>query len=93
MMKNCSLGNPLVDEQVGNVLPNVHGGHIDHDLGIGSMLLCVQYADVSLQYRSDTNPTKLTILKHTLSFIGLPYLIKARRLHSMMLTRIELCLS
>ena len=46
MMDDGCCGNSLVDEDVGQVLDGVHGGHIDHDLGVGSVLPRVHYADV-----------------------------------------------
>ena len=41
-------GYPLVDDQVGHVLDDIHGGHVDHDLGVRSMLSRVQNVDVSI---------------------------------------------
>ena len=46
MMEDSGRGDPLVDQDVGQVLDGVHGGHVDHDLGIGGVLHGVQDADI-----------------------------------------------
>ena len=51
-------GYPLVDDQVGQVLDDIHGGHVDHDLGVRSMLGRVQNVDVSIGQGRQSNVTK-----------------------------------
>ena len=47
MMHHCGLGNPLVEKKPNKILAGVHGGHVDHDLGVGSMCRGVQDAHIS----------------------------------------------
>ena len=54
MMKNSAASNPPIDGQRKQVLDGVHGGHVDHDLGVGSILFGVENADVTIPYCSYT---------------------------------------
>ena len=46
MMEYSRSSDPLVDQDVGQVFDSVHGGHVDHDLGVGGVLHGVQDADI-----------------------------------------------
>ena len=55
MMDDGCCGYSLVDEDVGQVLDSVHGGHVDHDLGVGGVLPRVHYAHVPPVYGHKPN--------------------------------------
>ena len=57
-MNDGGGGYPLVDDQVSQVLGNIHGGHVDHDLGVGSMLCRVKNIDISIVKGRQSNVTK-----------------------------------
>ena len=46
MMNYRGLSNSLVKEEPNQVFAGVHGGHVDHDLGVWSMGRGVQQAHV-----------------------------------------------
>ena len=54
MMKNSAASDPPIDGQREQVLDGVHGGHIDHNLGVWSILFGVKNADVTIPYCSYT---------------------------------------
>ena len=47
MMEDGGSSNPLVYQDVGQVLDSVHGGHVGHDLGVGGVLHGVQDTDIT----------------------------------------------
>ena len=58
MMNDGGGGDPLVDDQICQVFDNVHGGHVDHYLWVGSMLGGVKNIDVPFVKSSQSNVTK-----------------------------------
>ena len=58
MMNDGGRGDPLVDQDVGKVLDYVHGGHVDHDLGIRGVPHGVQHADIPLVNGHQPNKTE-----------------------------------
>ena len=58
MMNDGGGGDSLVDDQIRQVFDNIHGCHVDHYLGVGSMLGGVQNIDVSFVKSCQSNVTK-----------------------------------
>ena len=48
MMKNSAASNPPIDGQREQVLDGVHGGHVDHDLGVWRELSGVEYVQITV---------------------------------------------
>ena len=63
MMNYSGSCNLLVDEDVGQVLAGVHGGHVDQDLGVGGVGHGVQYTDVTIHDCFHSNTTERVCLK------------------------------
>ena len=56
MMNHSSLGNFFVEKEPHQVLAGVHGGHVDHDLGVRSVGRGVQQAHVSPGHGRQAKP-------------------------------------
>ena len=56
MMDDRSLANPLVEEEPHQVLGGVHGGHVDHDLGVVSVVLGVEHVEISPVHGRQAHP-------------------------------------
>ena len=48
MMQNCCGRYSLVDQETRQVLDRVHGGHVDHNLGVRGKLSRVEYVEITV---------------------------------------------
>ena len=47
-MQDCCGRYSLVDQETRQVLDRVHGGHVDHNLGVRGKLSRVEYVEITV---------------------------------------------